>query len=80
MPTTGLEMHRDDNEESRYRPQSWRPIEEDQVVLVGTAFLMAHLTCAEAVQVTREGSSLVCWCELCQDLSTYQVVTVGRDI
>ncbi len=63
-----------------HKPEPWRAIEEDQVVLAFVAFLMAHPACEEAVKLTREGSSVVCWCELCEDLRTYQVVKVLDDI
>ncbi len=54
-------------------PRPWRLIEEDHVDLSAAAFLMMHPACGEAVQISREGQSLVCWCELCRDLRTYQV-------
>lgn len=59
-------------------PRPWRQIQEDQVDLAAVAFLMAHPVCDEAVQISREGRSLVCWCGLCRDLRTYQVESEER--
>ncbi len=59
------------------RPRPWRPITNDEVPLACVAFLMAHSECDEAVSFSREGQSLVCWCGLCRDLRTYEVVGGG---
>lgn len=54
-------------------PKPWRRITRGEVPIVCVAFLMAHSTCEDAVKFAREGVSLVCWCELCEDLRTYEV-------
>lgn len=58
-------------------PRPWRPITKYEVALACAAYLMAHSECGEAVRFSREGRSLVCWCELCQVLRTYAVVGGG---
>ncbi len=54
-------------------PEPWRLLTPGEVVLACGAFLAAHPRCDEAVWLTREGDSLVCWCDDCQDLRTYTV-------
>ena len=54
-------------------PSPWRRITRGEVPLAYIAFLLAHSTCEDAVKFAREGVSLVCWCELCEDLRTYEV-------
>lgn len=63
-----------DSEHHEERPRPYRELSEDQVEGAQVAFLMAHPNCGEDVDIWRGEWSLVCWCESCQDLRTYQLV------
>jgi hypothetical protein len=68
-----------DSEHREDRPRPYREIAEDQVEGAQVAFLMAHPSCGEAVDIRRGPWSLVCWCEQCNDLRTYQLVAPAED-
>lgn len=68
-----------DPEHREDRPRPYREIAEDQVEGAQVAFLMAHPSCGEAVDIWRGPWSLVCWCEQCNDLRTYQLVAPAED-
>lgn len=57
-------------------PRPWRIISEDESFGASAAFVLAHPGCGDAVQIDRGEWSLVCWCECCKDLRTYQVSDV----
>ena len=63
--------------DQRQPPKSepWRPIPADQVTVTCVSFLMDYRgVCDNAVELIREGGSLIFWCKVCQDLRTYQII------
>ncbi len=54
--------------------RAWRRIEEEEAELAGIAFLLAHPVCGDSVSIQRGPWSLVCWCERCQDIRTFELV------
>lgn len=63
-----------DLEHQEEHPRPYRPLPEDQITGAQAAFLLAHPACGEDVELWRGEWSLVCWCERCSDLRTYQLV------
>ena len=63
-----------DPEHQEERPRPYRELPEDHVEGAEAAFLIAHQACGEDVELWRGPWSLVCWCERCKDLRTYQLV------
>lgn len=51
----------------------WRVITEDESLCASAAFIFAHPDCGDAVQIDRGEWSLVCWCEQCKDLRTFEL-------
>ncbi len=49
-------------------------IDREFDVLTAAAFLMAHPGCGGDVELRRGPGSLVCWCERCEDLRTFELV------
>ncbi len=62
-----------DNDDVR----AWRRIEEEEAELAGIAFLLAHPACGDSVSIQRGPRSLVCWCESCKDIRTFELVRKG---
>ena len=69
----------DDPGHQEERPRPYRELLEDQVEAVEMAFLIEHPECGEGVEIRRGPWSLVCWCERCKDLRTYQLVEAGPE-
>lgn len=52
--------------------RAWRRIGYDEAELASLAFMMAHPECLN-VDIQRGPWSLVCWCEQCKDLRTFEL-------
>lgn len=57
----------------RRRKRAFRQIGEGEVLGAWASFLMVHSGCAEEVDLFRDGSDVVCWCALCEDIRTFAV-------
>lgn len=58
-------------------PGPSRRITEEEVPLACAAFVMAHEGCGEDVELAKLADTLVCYCDLCNDLRTF-VITMRR--
>ncbi len=54
--------------------RAWRRIKEEDAELASLAFLLAHPSCGDSVEIQRGPWALVCWCEVCKDLRTFELV------
>ena len=66
-------MNIDESNGDNVCPRPWRVITEDESFGASAAFLVAHPGCGNAVQIDRSEWSLVCWCENCKDLRTFEL-------
>jgi hypothetical protein len=48
-------------------------ITEEEVPLACAAFLIAHEGCGEEVELAKLSDTLVCYCDLCNDLRTFLI-------
>jgi hypothetical protein len=55
------------------KPEPSRRITEEAVYLACAAFLIAHEGCREGVELAKLADTLVCYCDLCNDMRRFRV-------
>ncbi len=74
---TPLKLYADPAEKGRMDANeigAWRRINSEYAELAAAVFLTAHPGCDGDVDLRRGPRSLVCWCERCMDLRTFELV------
>lgn len=55
----------------------WRTIPSEEVQMAAAIFAFVHRKCGDEVIVNRGEGLLSCWCGICEDVRTYEVIEVG---